>query len=262
MTGQSGVAPADPPEERGRSLRRAATITAVVGAAHAILFVVAYLLLAGVPGAEATDEEIIAYYSSPSASVPSLVGLYVMPFAAIAFMWFIVALRMWEAFSVRRESILFSNLQLVSGILYVAMLSVGAAAQGVLAASAAYATGPIDPVVARQFPQYGSTIMIVFAIRMAAIFVFTTSNIGRTSGTLPIWFARIGFAVGIFMLLSATLHPVLVLVFPTWLLGLSALMLIKARSIPRDVRLPDTQPGGVLRAISPDRDDAPRNASQ
>jgi len=262
MTEPTAAALADPPEERGRSLRRAAMITAAVGAVHAILFVVAYLLLAGVPGADASDEEIIAYYSSPSASVPSLVGLYVMPFAAIAFMWFIVALRMWEAYSVRRENILFSNLQLVSGILYVGMLSVGAAAQGVLAASAAYATGPIDPVVARQFPQYGSTVMIVFAIRMAAIFVFTTSNIGRTSGVLPRWFARIGFAVGVFMLLSATLHPVLVLVFPTWMLGLSALLLIKARSIPHDVRLPAIAPGGVLPPISPDRDDAPRNAPQ
>lgn len=262
MTDSTGASAADPPEERGRSLRRAATITAAVGAVHAVLFVVAYLLLSGVPGADATDEEIIAYYSSASASVPSLVGLYVMPFAAIAFMWFIVALRMWEAFSVRRENILFSNLQLVSGILYVAMLSVGAAAQGVLAASAAYATGPIDPVVARQFPQYGSTIMIVFAIRMAAIFVFTTSNIGRTSSVLPKWFARIGFAVGVFMLLSATLHPVLVLVFPTWMLGLSALLLIRARLIPRDVQLPAAARGGVLRPISPDRDDAARSGPQ
>jgi hypothetical protein len=262
MTASAESQPADQPEEPGRSLRRAATITAAVGAIHAILFVVAYVLLAGAPGADATDEEITAYYSSPSSSAASVVGLYVMPFAAIAFMWFIVALRMWEAYSVRRENILFSNLQLVSGILYVAMLSVGAAAQGVLAASATYATGPIDPVVARQFPQYGSTVMIVFAIRMAAIFVFTTSNIGRTSGVLPRWFARIGFAVGIFMLLSATLHPVLVLVFPTWMLGLSALLLIKARSIPHDVRLPATAPGGVLRPISPDRDDAARSGPQ
>ena len=174
-----------PDEERGRSLRQAATLTAIVGAAHAILFIVAYFLLAQVPGPEATDEEIYAYYSSSSGSLPSLVGLYIMPFAAIAFMWFIVALRMWETFSVRRENLLYSNLQLVSGILYVAMLAVGAAAQGVLAASAAYATGPIDPVVARQFPQYGSTILIVFATRMAAIFVFTTSSIGRTAGVLP-----------------------------------------------------------------------------
>jgi hypothetical protein len=256
MTDQPPSEPAEPPEERGSSLRRAATITAAVGAVHAILFLVAFFLLAGAPGPEATDEEILAYYTSPSGSLPSLVGLYVMPFAAIAFIWFIVALRMWEAFSVRRENILFSNLQLISGILYVALLSVGAAAQGVLAASAAYASGPIDPVVARQFPQYGSTILLVFAIRMAAIFVFTTSNVGRTSGVLPRWFAYIGFATGVFMLLSASLHPILALVFPSWLLVLSAILLIKARAIPRDAQLPAVAAAGALGRISPERDDA------
>ena len=178
------------PEQRGRSLRRAATITAAVGVVHAVLFLLAFVLLAGAPGPESTDEEIDAYYSSSAGSLPSLVGLYIMPFAVIAFMWFIVALRMWEAFSVRRENLLFSNLQLVSGILYVAMLSVGAAAQGVLAASTAFTNGPIDPELARQFPLYGSTVNIVFGVRMAAIFVFTTSNIGRTAGVLPTWFAN------------------------------------------------------------------------
>jgi hypothetical protein len=253
---QPATSATDSPEERGRSLRRAATITAGVGALHAILFVVAFVLLGTLPGPEATDEEILAYYSSSSASLPSLVGLYVMPFAAIAFMWFIVALRMWEAYSVRREHMLQSNLQLVSGILYVAMLSVGAAAQGVLAASVAYASGPIDPFVARQFPQYGSTILIVFAIRMAAIFVFTTSSIGLSSGVLPRWFAYLGFATGAFMLVSATLQPILVLVFPTWLLALSAILFIKARSIPRDARVPSVAAASVLGRISPDRDDA------
>ena len=87
----------DPPDERGRSLRRAATITAGMGVLHAVLFLLAFFLLAGAPGPEATDEEIIAYYSSSAGRLPSLVGLYIMPFAAIAFMWFIVALRMWEA---------------------------------------------------------------------------------------------------------------------------------------------------------------------
>jgi hypothetical protein len=242
------------PEERGRSLRQAATITAVVGALHAILFLGAFVLLAGAPGPNATDAEIYDYYASPSGRLPSLVGLYVMPFAAIAFVWFIVALRMWEAFAVRRESILLSNLQLVSGILYVALLSVGAAAQAVLAASVEFADGPIDPVVARQFPTYGNTLFFVFAIRMAAVFVFTTSNIGRTARVLPAWFGYVGIAVGVFMLVSISLTPVLLLVFPVWLLALSGIMLVKARSIPRDVFLPRASVAMSAR-FSPDQDD-------
>ena len=204
-----------------------------MGALHATLFLVAYFLLAGAPGPGATDSEIYAYYASPAGRLPSLVGLYIMPFAVIAFLWFIVALRMWEVFSIRRESVLLSNLQLASGILYVALLSVGSAAQAVLAASVEYAQGPIDPVVARQFPMYGHTVIIVFAVRFAAVFVFTTSNIGRSASVLPRWFGYAGFAVGAFLLLSVTLTPLLLLVFPAWLIVLSAILLIKARSIPR-----------------------------
>ncbi len=255
MTDSGTAGPEPAPEERGQSLRRAASLTAAVGAVHALLFLVAFLLLSGAPGPEATDEEIYAYYSSPAGRLPSLVGLYIMPFAAIAFMWFIVALRMWEAFSVRRESMLLSNLQLVSGILYVALLSAGASAQAVVAASVEFANGSIDPVAARQFPLYGNTIFFVFAIRMAAVFVFTTSNIGRTARVLPAWFGYVGMVVGLFMLLSISLTPALLLVFPIWLFALSALLLIKARSIPRDIRLPVRADARVAARFSSNTDD-------
>jgi len=56
MTDASAPDPVDPPEERGRSWRRAATITAAVGAVHAILFLVSYFLMAQVPGPEASDD--------------------------------------------------------------------------------------------------------------------------------------------------------------------------------------------------------------
>ena len=49
------------------------------------------------------------------------VGLYLMPFAAIAFVWFIIALRMWVVSHGRPEHALFSNVQLVSGIVFIAL---------------------------------------------------------------------------------------------------------------------------------------------
>ncbi len=59
-------------EDRGRSLRRAATLTAAVGALHAILFLVAYFLLAGAPGPQATDEEIYAGFVVGAFMLPSV----------------------------------------------------------------------------------------------------------------------------------------------------------------------------------------------
>ncbi|HEY7732704.1 MAG TPA: hypothetical protein VH950_17630 [Gaiellaceae bacterium] len=233
-----GPNPTETPAQRGRSLRTAATITAVVGALHAILFLLAWWLLSDAPGADAPDAEIVEYYGSASSRRTLLVGLYLMPFAGMAFVWFIVALRMWEEGTTHRRSVLQSNLQLISGIVYVALFFVGAAASSVVAGSVQFADGETDPEFARQFPVFGTTVIFVFAFRMASMFVFTTSALLLRAGVLPRWFAWSGYAVATFLLLSASFVQWFVIVFPIWLLVLSALLLRTARHIDPELRLP------------------------
>jgi hypothetical protein len=238
--------PPETSEQRGRSLRTAATITAGVGALHAVLFLLAWWLLQDAPGADATDAELVEYYGSESSRRALLVGLYLMPFAGMAFVWFIVALRMWEEGTSHRRSVLQSNLQLISGIVYVALFFVGAAASSVVATSIEFADGDVDPDIARQFPVFGSTVVFVFAFRMAAMFVFTTSAILLRAEILPRWFTWSGYAVATFLLLSASFVQWFVLVFPLWLLVLSALLLRIARGIDPEVRLPPVRHGPLL----------------
>jgi hypothetical protein len=245
------------PEARGRSLRRAASLTAIVGIAFSVLFTIGFFLTTSVPSGKATDEEILAYYGSGETTLPVVVGLYVLPIAGIAFLWFIVTLRMWAAASSKQLNALQSNLQLISGILFVALFFIAAAASSVLAVTAQYAEGDIDPEAARQFPLFGGTVLIFFGMRMAAMFVFTTSAIGRSAGILPRWFGLLGFAVGLFLLLSATFTPFLVVVFPAWVLGLSLILLRKARDIPKDARLPARTGAGSLDPIGAGRVFAP-----
>jgi hypothetical protein len=57
-------------------------------------------------------------------------------------------------------------------------------------------------------------------MRMAAMFVFTTTRLAQKAGVLSPWFARAGMAAGLFLLLSTTFHRALVLVFPLWLVVL------------------------------------------
>src|SRR5262249_35258617 len=155
-------------------------------------------------------------------------------FAGIAFIWFVVALRMWVGGYVRRENILLSNIQLVSGVVYVALFFATAAASSAAAASVEFSSTPVSPALVREFPQFGSALLFVFAMRMAAMFVFTTSTIARSAGVLPRWFTYLGFVVGLFLLLSPTFSQFLVLIFPLWLLTLCALMLSRARMMPAD----------------------------
>jgi hypothetical protein len=224
--------------ERGpaptRSPRHAALLTVGVGVGHAVLFLLSYWLLSSTPGARASDEELVAFYGSERRRQMVLVGLYVMPFAGIAFLWFSVALRVWIRASSLRESELLSSMQFVSGILYVGLFFAAAAASSVTAVSLEISGSPVDPVVARQFPLFGATLLLRFAMRMAAVFVFTTSSIGRTARVLPRWFTHVGQLVGLFLLLSATSSRALVLVFPLWLLALCTLLLGRAWRLPKD----------------------------
>ena len=225
-------------EAHGRSMRQAAFLTAGVGIVYAVLFLLSFWLLSRTPGARASDDELTTFYASGRGRVLILVGLYLMPFAGIAFIWFIVALRMWISGHVRRENALLSNIQLISGIIFVALFFSTAATYAAAASAVEIGHATVSPTVARQLPLLGSTLMFVFAVRMAAMFVFTTTNIARSVGILPRWFVLLSFAVGIFLLLSATFSYWLVLVFPIWVLVLCVFLLLRARHIPADAMLP------------------------
>jgi hypothetical protein len=206
-------------------------LTAGVGIAFAVLFMVAYLLTSTVPGGRAADSEISDFYQNDGSRRLALVGLYIIPFSGIAFVWFIVALRMWISFSHRRENYLMSNVQLVSGVLFLAMYFASAATSAATAASVEFSGVIAHPDIARQLPLYGNTLMFVFGVRMAAMFVFSTSTIARGGGILPRWFTLAGYVVGVFMLLSASFSPALVLAFPVWMLVLCSLLFMRARRI-------------------------------
>jgi hypothetical protein len=77
---------------------------------------------------------------------------------------------------------------------------------------------------------------------MAAMFVFTTTNIGRHAGILPRWFVVIGFLVGLFLLLSATFSVWFATVFPAWVFVLSLILFGRARKIPIDMMVPERGP--------------------
>jgi hypothetical protein len=222
-------------ENEPRSARKAAILTASMGIAHSVLLVLAFFLIRNnAPAVDATDEEILEFIGNSSERrIVLAAGIYLIPFAGIAFIWFTVAVRMWLSSSVQRLTPLFANLLLICGVIYVGLLFCAGASMSVLAITAEYGT-PTEGVLAfRQFPQYGSALLLVFAMRMAAMMVFALSNIGKTHGILPRWFVFLGFLLGLLLLLTSSLSPVVMLLFPAWLLVLAIIMLRRAWNIPR-----------------------------
>lgn len=218
-------------EDRAKSLRQATIMTACLGLAHAILFLLSHWLASSAPGAQATDAEIANFYASDDRRRLNLAGLYIMPFAGVAFIWFIVCVRMWVGFHRPREDALYSNVQLVCGILYVGLFFAAGAAGSAVGASVEFVDAPVDPSVARQFPQFGNALLFVFAMRMAAMFVITASTILRRANAAPTWFVYSGFATGLFLFLSASFNRALILVFPIWLLLFCVLLFFRSRQV-------------------------------
>src|SRR5205085_6974707 len=109
----------DPTARQGRSRRKAAYLTAGMGMVYAALFLVSFWILRSTPKPSAADAALVSFYSGTDRRRVLVVGLYLIPFAAIAFIWFSIALRMWVGSHERPEHALFSNLQLVSGIIFV-----------------------------------------------------------------------------------------------------------------------------------------------
>src|SRR4051794_17131384 len=65
----------------------------VAGLAFAVLFVVSIALLRNHPSGGSTAAEIRDFYLRRSSGSVALVGVYLAPFAGIAFLWFIAAIR-------------------------------------------------------------------------------------------------------------------------------------------------------------------------
>jgi hypothetical protein len=206
---------------------------AVLGGLHAFLFLGSYFLLTSGPSVRAPDQELIDFYQSSSRRRLVLVGVYVMPFAGITFLWFSMMLRGWLRAGRARAKELAWGLYLASSILYVAMFFCGAAASSVTALASEHSPAPVDPLVLRVFPQLGANLLMVFGMRMAAMFVFSTSLLGRLAEVLPRWYAHVGLVAGTFLLLSPSTRRELVLVFPLWMLGLSGHLWLARRALPQ-----------------------------
>ncbi|MEU6756223.1 hypothetical protein [Streptomyces sp. NPDC046685] len=136
-------------------------------------------------------------------------ALEIVPFAAIAFLWFMGALR---AHAGEAEDKFVSTVFLGSGFVCVATLCVAAGAAGTVLAQ--------DPP--SDFGRtYAYTVLATYSMRMAAVFVLATSTMGRRLGIFPKPLALLGTAVGLVLIVVGSGVPWSELLFPAWALVVS-----------------------------------------
>ncbi len=149
-----------------------------------------------------------------------------VPFAGIAFLWFIGVVRDligdWE-------DRFFSTVFLGSGLLFVAMLFAAAAVAGGALASISGPSGhSITGAGLVSFSRAVSyAILNVYAMKMAGVFMISTCTIGLRTETIPKWLAILGYIFAAVLLLSITYVELIALLFPSWVLILSIRILIE-----------------------------------
>lgn len=213
------------PSASQAELRRAAVLTGVVGATFSVLFLISLWMLRAAPRPRTPDERVLEFYSGDERRQIVLVGLYLLPLSAVAFIWFIAALRQWSAHSSRRGSQFIGTVQLLSGIGFIILTLVAAAAMTLPAAIMELSAPNFDLDLARQFPLLGEALLLVFGVRLSAMFVFTSTTIAYAAGVLPPWFRWVSLGIGVVLLLSYSLSIWLVVIFPGWVIAFCALII-------------------------------------
>ena len=196
------------------------------GVAFAVLFTLGLVLVNKIPRVGSPDSTYTAFYSAGSGGVLVTVGLYLVPFAGIAFLWFMMAFRAL----LDRPADLTQGLQLASGVVFVCMLFAGTAAVGAVALMLHYASVPAPPVsVDRVLTSVGYGLVFVYGVRVAGMFTITTTTLARRAGLIPRWLAVLSYLMAAFLLVTTTTEPATLLVYPAWVLLMSVVMLRRAR---------------------------------
>jgi hypothetical protein len=192
---------------------------AVAGILFAMLFSISIVLIRLSSPANPADGGV--WLTDRAGTVSLALGL--LPFAGIAFLWFIGVIRDRLG---SLEDQFFSTVFFGSGLLFLAMTFASAAlAGGILAAHAAGDSRLIDSGVYTFAREVTYRITNVYAIKMAAVFMISLGTIWVRTRVMPRWLAFLTYALALGLLLSITSSLWVLLIFPAWVCVVSVYLL-------------------------------------
>ncbi len=202
-----------------RSAMTSPKAAAIAGIIFSLLMITSLILIAiSVP----SQPERAGGWLAHGAETVKL-ALNLVPFAGIAFLWFIGVVRDRLG---QREDKLFATVFLGSGLLFLVMMFISSALAGSLIlmygsdpatfiGSPVYAWGRLNTYHVTQ----------VYTMRMAGLFMISTSTIALRTGILPRWISFLGYACALTLLVGGGFGSGILLVFPGWIFLVSVLIL-------------------------------------
>jgi hypothetical protein len=199
---------------------------AVAGIVFSVFLIAALVLLRlSVPA----DPRVAgSWLTDPGRRTAVNTALALIPFAGIAFLWFVGVLRDRIG---HREDRFFATVFLGSGLLFVAMLFVTAAVAGGLFAAASHSSSPPGPDVLALGRGVTGLLLNVYSMRMAAVFTLTTVTIARRTEIVSRWLTVTGVVVALVLLVAIGFSDWVELLFPAWILALSIEFLVASPKV-------------------------------
>ena len=162
-------------------------------------------------------------------------ALNLVPFAGIAFMWFLGVLR--DRLGAQEDKF-FATVFLGSGLMFLGMMFVAAASGAALIPAYAAGSKLSEPAALLFARALTSNVMNIYAFKMAAVFMVTTSTLGIRTHATARWICLAGFAAAAFLLVGSGYFDWALFVFPCWVLLVSFYILTDNLRQP-----PGLQPG-------------------
>ena len=148
-------------------------------------------------------------------------ALALVPFAGIAFLWFMGVLRDRLG---EQEDQFFASVMLTSGVIFVTCLFVSAAMTAATLESVA--EGHIDSETYYFGRRMTDVLLNLFAMKMAGVFMFSTCTIGLRTAIFPRWVAFVGYGCALILVLVISNWKWITLIFPAWMLLVSTRILL------------------------------------
>jgi len=194
---------------------------AVAGILFAVLFSASMLLIRLVLPEELAGPNAADWLEKNTSLIT--LALTLVPFAGIAFLWFMGVVRSHLG---ELEDQLFSTVMFGSALLFLGMIFVSAALAGGIISSYALVGDQLNSngvIVFGRAIMY--TIVNVYAIRMAGVFMISLASIWSQTRIMPRPLALLTYALALLLLITSSLSMWIAFVFPAWVLIISIFIL-------------------------------------
>ena len=204
-----------------RQRLRTPRAAAVAGILFAVLFIISMTLLRSVLPEDLAGPDAATWLKSNTG--PVSLALTMVPFAGIAFLWFMGVVR---AHLGKLEDQFFSSVMFGSGLLFLAMIFAAAAIAGGIIVSYGVAA---DKLIENGVVTFGRalmyTIMNVYAVRMAGVFMISLDTIWLQTRVVPRPFVVLTYALALLLLAAISFSLWMILIFPVWVFVISVYIL-------------------------------------